>query len=93
MADFVDRRELGEPLAGLVDQADVLEGDAQACCQGGQQFDVGVGERVLAVDVLERDDAARLVADEERDPERRTTAARRTGPGLTELDHAGRDPG
>ena len=37
LADLVDRRQLGEPLAGLVDQAGVLEGDAQARREGRQE--------------------------------------------------------
>ena len=61
--DAVDDRQLGgalvglgqEPL-GLVEQAGVLEGDAEAGGEGVEQPDVRVAEGVLAVEVLERDD-------------------------------------
>ena len=41
----------------LVEQPGVLEGDAQAGRERRQQPDVGLAEGVLAVEVLERDDA------------------------------------
>ena len=62
LLDAVDQRELGVPLPRLVHQPRVLERDAQAARQRLQQLLVGLAERVLPVDVLERDDAARLPA-------------------------------
>ena len=55
--DAVDQRELGVPLPGLVDETCVLERHAEAPGERDEEPLVGVGERVLAVDVLERDDA------------------------------------
>src|SRR5204863_51296 len=43
---------LGEQALGLVKQACVLEGNAQAGCERGQQPDITVREGVLAVQVL-----------------------------------------
>ena len=62
---------LGQQALRLVEQAGVLEGHAQAGGEGAEQPDVLLAERVFAVEVLERDDAACLVADDERDPDRR----------------------
>ena len=55
---------LGQEALRLVEQPDVLEGDAQARGQGRQEPDVAVAEGVLVVEVLERDDAADLAAGE-----------------------------
>ena len=52
-------------------QASVVERDAEAAGQGGQEPLVVLAERVRAVDVLERDDPGRAAADDERDEERR----------------------
>src|SRR6185436_18387402 len=82
VADLVDRRQLGEALAGLIDEADVLEGDTEARGKRPEQLDIAFRERVLAVDVLEGDDAASLVADEERDPHGRL---RRLAAGVFDL--------
>ena len=64
--DAVDQRELGVSLAGLVDEARVVERDAEAAGERDEQPLVGLGEGVLAVDVLERDDADRVAAGEQR---------------------------
>ena len=65
-ADLVDDRQLARPAPRLVDEAGVLEGDAQAGRDGRQEADVRVAERVLPVEVLERDDARGLAGDDER---------------------------
>ena len=65
--DVVDERELGVALTGLLEQPGVLERDAQAARERGQETYVGVAERVLAVEVLERDHAGRFAPDHERD--------------------------
>ena len=49
----------------------VLERDAEAAGECGQEALVGVGEGVLAIDVLERDNPGRLAARDERDEEHR----------------------
>ena len=76
LADVVDGGELGRPLIGfrqeplrLIEQPGVLEGDRQARAESREQPDVGIGEGVLAIEVLERDDAPRLIADDERHAE------------------------
>ena len=56
----VDQRQLGVPLPRLVHQPRVLERHAQAAGERLQQLLVGLAERVLAVDVLQRDHAGRL---------------------------------
>ena len=53
--DVVDQRELGVPLAGLLEQPRVLERDAEAAGERDEQPHVRFGERVLAVEVLQRD--------------------------------------
>ena len=60
--DLVDDGQLGGPFIGfgqealgLVEQAGVLERDAQAGGQRAQQVDVGIAEGVGAVEVLEGD--------------------------------------
>ena len=63
LADAIDRVELGDSLAGLVDQAGVLERDAQAGGEGRQQAHVGVAEGVVTVQVLQRDAPVDLAAD------------------------------
>ena len=69
--DVVDQRELGVALAGLLEQPSVLEGDAEAARERCEQADVRLAERVLAVEVLERNAADRLTADDERDQQHR----------------------
>ena len=69
--DAVDQRQLGIPLPRLVHEPRVLERHAQAAGQRLQQLLVRLAERVLAVDVLERDHARRLAAGDERDEEDR----------------------
>ena len=77
--DVVDRaRSSAFALPRLLEQARVLEGDAQAPGERGQQTHVGVAERVLAVEVLERDDAGRPVADDERHEDARLRRLRPT---------------
>jgi hypothetical protein len=50
----VHRPELGDPLARLVDQLCVLERDAEAARDRGEQLLVRLAERVLAVEVVDR---------------------------------------
>ena len=69
--DAVDQRQLGVPLPRLVHEPRVLERHAQAARERLQELLVGLAERVLAVDVLERDHARRLAAGDERDEEHR----------------------
>ncbi len=76
--DAVDDRQLGGPLVGLgeqasclVDEPGVLEGDAQAAGERRQHPDVSVAEGVLAIEVLERDDAGHIAPDDERGEQRR----------------------
>ena len=63
----VDQRELGVPLSRLVHEPRVLERDAEAARERLQQLLVGIAERVLAIEVVERDDAGRALACHERD--------------------------
>ena len=72
LADAVHGRQLGDALARLVDEPRVLERDAEAAGQRRQEPLVVLVERVLAVEVLERDDARRPPADDERDEHART---------------------
>ncbi len=58
LTDAVDDVELGDPLAGLGDEAGVLQRDAQAGGERREQADVAIAERVLAVQVLEADPPA-----------------------------------
>ena len=67
----VDQRQLGVPLPRLVHQPRVLERHAQTAGQRLQQLLVRLAERVLAVDVLQRDHARRLPARDERHEEHR----------------------
>ncbi len=76
LLDAVDDGELGRALLGflqqplrLVEQTRILERDAQAARERGQQSEVGVAECMLAVDVLDGNDAPGLVADDERHPD------------------------
>ena len=76
-ADLVHDRQLGSALIGLgeqplrlIEQAGVLEGDAHARGQRGQQSDVGLVVGV-ARPVLEVDDADDLVTGQDRDAEPR----------------------
>src|SRR5205085_407709 len=64
-------RELGVPLPRLVHQPRVLERDAEAAGERLEKLLVRLGEGVLAVDVLERDNARRVAAGDERDEEGR----------------------
>ena len=66
LTDAVDDVELGDPLAGLVDEAGVLQRDAEAGGERREQADVAIAERVLAVQVLEGDHPPRLIAHDER---------------------------
>ncbi len=63
--DVVDERELGVALASLLEQPSVLERDAQAPRERREESHVGVAERVLPIDVLERDQPDRPLAHEE----------------------------
>ena len=72
LLDAVDDRQLGGALValgqealGLVEQASVLERDAQARCNRGKQPQVGIGERVQAVQVLQGDPPEDRVPDDE----------------------------
>ena len=76
LLDRRDDRQLGGSLIGLaqqaarlVEQASVLQGDREARRDRPQDADVRLGERMLPVEVLERDDARRLAAHDERDPQ------------------------
>ena len=69
--DVVDQRQLRVPLSRLLEQARVLERDAEAARKRGQQAHVRVTERMLAVQVLERDHALSLLADDQRDEDGR----------------------
>ena len=64
--DVVHDRQLGGASLRLVEQARVLERDAETGGERGEQTHVGLGERVRAVEVLERDPAAQLAAGGER---------------------------
>ena len=66
LPDAVDGRELGDALPRLVDQLGVLERDAQAAGDRREQPLVRLAERVLAVEVLDRQDAGGPPADEQR---------------------------
>ena len=71
LADAVHGSQLGDALPRLVDEARVVEGDAEASGQRGQEPLVVRVERMRAVDVLERKHARRASADEQRDEDRR----------------------
>ena len=80
----VDQRQLGVPLPRLVHQPRVLQRHAQAAGERLQQLLVGLAERVLAIDVLQRDQARRLAAGDERDEENRLRAL---SPAMTMLPY------
>ena len=65
LSDVVHDRELGRPLAGLLEQPGVLEPHVQAPGERGEQPDVGLAERVFAIEVVERDDAGPSVPDQQ----------------------------
>ena len=69
--DVVDERQLAVALAGLTDEARVVEGHTEARGEGRQKPDVRIAEGMLAIEVLERDDAGHLTAATERDEQRR----------------------
>ena len=71
LADAVHRRQLADALARLLHEPRVLERDGEAARQRRQEPLVVLVERVLAVDVLERDHAGRLAARDERDEQDR----------------------
>ena len=60
--DVVHDGQLGCAPLCLVEQPRVLERHAEAGGERGEQANVGLGERVDAVEVLERDTAAQLTA-------------------------------
>ena len=67
----VDQRQLRVALPRLVHQPRVLERDTQTAGQRLQQLPVRLPERVLAIDVLQRDHATRLPARHKRDEQNR----------------------
>ncbi len=74
----VDHRQFRCALLGflqqalrLVEEAGILEGDAEAAGKRDEQAKVRIAERVFTVDVLDRDRATRLVTDDERHPDAR----------------------
>ena len=73
LLDAVDHRQLGVALLGflqqslrLVEQASVLQRHAHAGGDGGQQALIRFAKRVVAIVVLERDEAERAVSRENR---------------------------
>ena len=83
LLDAVDQRQLGIPLPCLMHEPRVLERNAQAAGQRLQELLVGVGKRVLTVDVLERDHARRLAACDERHEHDRLRHLAATATGLS----------
>ena len=71
LPDAVDGRKLGHSLAGLVHEVRILERCADAAGECDEQPLVGVAERMLAIDVLQRDDARGTAAGVERHEEHR----------------------
>ena len=67
----VDQRQLRIPLPGLLEEARVLERGTDAAGQRDEQPLIGLVERLLAIDVLQRDDARRTPGGKERDEEHR----------------------
>ena len=61
--DVVHDRQLGGASLRLVEQPRVLERHAETGGERGEQAHVGLGERVRAVEVLERDAAAQLTTE------------------------------
>ncbi len=64
--DVVHDGQLGRATLRLVEQPRVLERHAETGRERGEQTHIGLGERVGAVEVLERDAAAQLAAGGER---------------------------
>ena len=71
LPDVVDDRELGRALPRLLEQPGVLERDAQAPGERREQADVGLAERVFAIEVVERDHAGPSVPDQQGHEDRR----------------------
>ena len=70
--DAVDQCQLCVALPRLVDELSVLECDTQAARDRGEQSLIGITERVLTVEVLDRDHAGGPTTDNERLEDRRT---------------------
>src|SRR5206468_7226593 len=64
--DVVDEGEFGVPLAGLLEESGILERNAQGARERREQADVRLAECMLAVDVLQGDNAGRRSTDDER---------------------------
>ena len=69
--DLDQRRGLPRAALRLVEEPRILQRDAHAVGERLQQAHVRVAERVLAVEVAQVDDSARLVARHQRDEDRR----------------------
>ena len=74
----VDQRELGvalfgflEQALGLIEEAGILQRDREARGNRIQQVRVGLGVSVLAIEILQRDDANDFVTSDHRHPEPR----------------------
>ena len=93
--DLIDDRELGGPLVRLgqeplrlVEQAGILKRDAEARRERREHADIRLRECVLAVQVLERDDADRLAAgDQGREQRGQWRLARQDGGLIEQLRH------
>ena len=66
-----ERRHLAPAPLRLIEQPHVLQRDAQARGERVQEAGVGLGERVLTIEVLERDPAGGLAAHDERHEQHR----------------------
>src|SRR6185503_17017350 len=66
-----------------LEQAGVLEGDAQASREGGEEPDIRLIEGVLPIDVLERDHARRMISDDQRNEDGRSRLLARDDEGLS----------
>ena len=64
--NVVDERQLRIALAAVIEQASVLERDAQAPGNRRKQADITLGEGVITIEVLEGDDPRRPVTDNQR---------------------------
>ena len=71
LPDAVHGRELGDALARFLHEPRVLERDAEAAGHRHEELLVRLVERVLAIDVLERDRASRLATRDEGDEQHR----------------------